>query len=215
MKKESKCYFIWGICMLVLFVLWTVLVILVDVQPIGPEGSSVGLAGLNGAFHRMTGVNMTLYTITDWLGLIPIATALGFGILGLCQWLRRKRLKRVDLSILALGIFYILTVAVYALFEVLVINCRPVLIAGVLEASYPSSTTLLTLCVMPTAMLQLGSRVQNPVFKTLTLWTLGLFTAFMVIARLLSGVHWLSDIIGGILFSAALIPLYLGICKAK
>ena len=215
MNKESKRCLILGMGMLALFILWTMLVTFVDVQPIGPENSSVGFAGMNGWFHRLTGVHMALYTLTDWLGFVPIATALGFAVLGLCQWIRRKSLQKVDYSLWVLGGSYVLTFAVYALFEVVVINYRPVLIAGILEASYPSSTTLLTLCVMPTAMHQLGLRIQNTTAKRLTLGVLGLFAAFMVIARTLSGVHWLSDIIAGILFSTALISLYLGICKIK
>ena len=215
MKNESKKRLILGAGMLVLFVLWTVLITFVDVQPIGPENSAVGFATANGWFHQLVGVNMALYTVTDWLGLVPIAVVLGFALLGLCQWIRRKGLQNVDFSILVLGGAYVLTFAVYALFEVVVVNYRPVLIGGILEASYPSSTTLLTLCVMPTAMHQLGLRIQNSTVKKLTLWILGLFTAFMVIGRLISGVHWLSDIIGGILFSAALISLYTALCGLK
>lgn len=111
----------------------------------------MGFAALNGAFHRLTGVHMGLYTATDWLGLVPLFTALAFALLGLWQLLRRRSLFQVDRDILLLGGFYVLTLASYLFFEVNVINCRPVLIGGALEASYPSSTTLLTLCIMPTA----------------------------------------------------------------
>ena len=132
--------------MLATFALWTVLVCIVDVQAIGPRGSEVGFATLNDWVHGLTGVNMTLYTVTDWLGLVPIAVAFGFGIFGLVQWIRRKSLRAVDRSILALGGFYVAVMAVYLLFETVVINYRPVLIDGYLEASYPSSTTMLVLC---------------------------------------------------------------------
>jgi undecaprenyl-diphosphatase len=98
--------------------------------------------------------------------------------------------------------------AAYILFEYLVINYRPVLISGILEASYPSSTTLLVLTVMPTAMLQLKERIQNRAFRNCVLVLIAAFTAFMVIGRLLSGVHWLTDILGGILLSAGLVGLY-------
>ena len=154
---------------------------------------------------------MTLYTITDWLGLVPILFIIGFGILGLIQWIKRKHLLKVDFSILVLGGFYIVVMAVYILFEMLVINYRPVLINGYLEASYPSSTTMLVMCVMPTAMMQLHSRMQNNILKHCLTSVLTGFVAFMVIGRLISGVHWFTDIIGSILLSTGLFFCYKGV----
>lgn len=190
------------------FALWTIAINQVDVQAIGPRGSSIGFATLNGYFHQLTGVHMRLYTITDWLGLVPVAVGFGFAILGLVQWIKRKRIWKVDGSILALGGFYIVILAAYLFFESYVINYRPVLIEGFLEASYPSSTTLLVLCVMPTAILQLRRRIKTPVLRKAMNTAIAAFIVFIVVGRLLSGVHWLTDIIGGILLSAGLVMLY-------
>ena len=190
------------------FILWTVAITILDVQAIGPNGSSVGFATFNGLFHKLTGVHMEIYTITDWLGLIPLCFALGFAILGLVQLIQRKSFLKVDYSILVLGGFYILVIASYLFFEKFVINYRPVLIEGNLEASYPSSTTLLVLCIMPTAMMLLNTRIRNNTTKKVILSLLAIFTAFMVIGRLISGVHWFTDIIGGVLLSTGLVMLY-------
>lgn len=192
------------LALLAAFALWTLAVKWVDVHPIGPLGSSVGFAALNGAFHRMTGVHWSLYTLTDLLSLIPLGFVAGFGVLGLVQWIRRKKLLRVDRSILVLGGFYLAVLAAFVLFEVFPVNFRPVLIEGVLEASYPSSTTMLVMCVMPTAAMELRSRIRN---RAVT-WMIAAFTVFMVAGRLLSGVHWLTDIIGGGLLSAGLVMMY-------
>ena len=208
MKNTGKKIFWVGAGFLAAFVLWTVLVSLVDVRPIGPNGSRVGLAALNGYVHNLTGVNLHLYTITDWLGLVPIAVAFSFTVLGLGQWIKRKSLLKVDQSLLVLGGFYIVVIAAYILFEGVVINYRPVLLDGYLEASYPSSTTMLVMCVMPTAMMQLHTRIKTHVFRRCMLVLLAAFTVFMVIGRLLSGVHWLTDIIGGALLSAGLVIIY-------
>ena len=197
--------------MILVFVLWTVLLCFVDVRAIGPRESSVGLATLNGYVHNLTGVNMSLYVITDWLGLVPIGVAFGFAVLGLVQWIKRKSLLKVDRSILILGGFYIIVMAVYILFEILVINYRPTLINGYLEASYPSSTTMLVMCVMPTAMMQLRSRIKNDLLRRCVMLVISTFIAFMVIGRLVSGVHWITDIIGGALFSAAIVLIYYSI----
>ena len=208
MEKTRKKMFFMGAGFLGAFVLWTVLVSVVDVRAIGQNASSVGFATLNGYVHNLTGVNMFLYTITDWLGLVPIGVAFGFAVLGLVQWVGRKSLFKVDRSILALGGFYIIVLAMYIFFEIVVINYRPVLIDGYLEASYPSSTTMLVMCVMPTAMMQLHARIKSDVFRRCVLISIAAFTAFMVIGRLASGVHWLTDIIGGALVSAGLVITY-------
>lgn len=188
--------------------MWTAAVTCVDVQAIGPNDSSVGFAAINSAVHELTGVHMALYTVTDWLGLIPVGTRLCFALLGAAQLVRRKSLLKVDGSILALGVFFIAVLAAYLIFEEVVVNYRPVLIDGKLEASYPSSTTVLTLCVMPTAMLQLSGRVRDRAARNILLALIAVFTVLMVAGRLVSGVHWLSDIIGGILLSGGLVSLY-------
>lgn len=211
MKKEKNVKFIVaGSVSLILFVIWTVLVRCIDVQAIGPNGSYVGFASLNGFVHKLTGVNMVLYDITDWLGLVPICFAAGFGVLGLLQLIMRKSLLRVDASILLLGVFYIAVITVFLFFEACVINYRPVLIEGVMEASYPSSTTLLVTCVMPTAAMQLEVRIKSTWLRKTVIYSIYAFAAFMVIARLISGVHWLTDIIGGIILSVGLVTLYRG-----
>lgn len=216
MKQGNKTSLWISVGALTAFALWTLLVGHVDVQPIGPGGSRVGFAAVNGAFHKWTGVHWTLYTVTDWLGLVPIGVALGFAALGLAQLLRRRSLGKVDSSILVLGGFYLAVGAAYLLFEEMAVNYRPVLIDGNLEASYPSSTTVLALCVLPTAMMQLKHRIPSGPMRSLVLGMLAVLTGVMVIGRLISGVHWLSDIVGGVLLSTGLVALYafsVGLCR--
>ena len=208
MKKENRRNFGIAAGILLSFLLWTAAIRFVDVQAIGPQESTVGFAGLNQFVHNLTGVHMSLYTITDWLGLVPFVFVMGFAVLGLTQWIKRKHLLKVDYSILVLGGFYIVVMAAYSLFEVCVVNYRPVLIDGILEASYPSSTTMLVMCVMPTAIMQFHIRIKNQVLKGCIDVLITTFVVFMVIGRLLSGVHWITDIIGGALLSAGLVMMY-------
>ena len=208
MKQKNQTHLSLALCLLAAFALWTLAVRSVDVQAIGPQGSAVGFAAVNQSFHALTGVHIALYTITDWLGLVPLGVAAGFALLGLVQWVRRKHLLQVDSSLLALGGFYLVVMAAYCFFEQVVINYRPILIEGRLEASYPSSTTMLVLCVMPTAMMQFHSRIRNKRLSQCVDFLIISFTGFMVVGRLLSGVHWLTDIIGGALLSAGLVMLY-------
>ena len=146
---------------------------------------------------------------------MPLGFVLGFGLLGLVQWIGRKSLRKVDFSILVLGGFYLVVMAGFLLFELVPVNYRPVLIDGVLEVSYPSSTTLLVMCVIPTAMLQLGTRIRNGALRRGVTLLLAVFLVLMVLGRLLSGVHWLTDILGGGLLSAGLVMLYISICALE
>jgi len=215
LKKESKKYFFVSSVFIAVFAVWTVLVKMVDVKAIGPQGSEVGFAEFNQFVHQLTGVNMRLYIVTDWLGLVPIAVAFRFAVLGLVQWIKRKSLKKVDYSLFVLGGFYTVVILFFVLFESMVINYRPVLIEGILEASYPSSTTLLVMCVMPTAIMQINERVKSVKIRKIIDYLIVVFIVFMVLGRIISGVHWISDIIGGALLSVGLVCMYYAFEKMR
>lgn len=153
MKKSGKKQFTSGITFVVIFIIWTWLIQKVDVKPVGQNGTDIGFATFNCWFHKLTGVHMGLYTITDWLGLVPVFVCIVFGGIGLRQLIQRKSLFRVDFDLIYLGIYYVIVIFGYLFFEIYPINYRPILIEGIMEASYPSSTTLLVLSVMPTLML--------------------------------------------------------------
>ena len=212
-RKTNR--FLLPVGLLAAFALWTAAVCLVDVQTIGPLGSRVGFAALNGWFHDLTGVHLWLYDLTDLLSVVPLGLCAAFVILGLSQWVRRKKLRRVERDLLLLGGFYLAVAAFFVAFECFPVNFRPVLIEGRLEASYPSSTTLLVLCVMSTAQMQLRRRLCPGALRRVLCTVIPCFTAFMVLARLLSGVHWLTDILGGAILSAALVTAYGAVLRSE
>ncbi len=212
--KQKKQQFGIAFGFLAVFVLWTVLVRLIDVQAIGANGTSVGFASLNHWFHQLTGENMKLYDLTDLVSLFPLGLVGCFGLLGLWQWIKRKNLLKVDWDILALGGFFLLVMGAFLFFEVVIINYRPLLIEGKLEASYPSSTTMLAMSVFPVVMMQLRERIKIQWLRRVVLIFLAAFMAFMVIGRLISGVHWLTDIIGGALLSTGLVLIYYATVQA-
>ena len=195
---------------LIMFGIWTVLIQTINVQPIGQNGTNIGFADMNVKFHELTGVNMTLYTITDWLGLVPVAVCMIFAVLGAVQLFTRQSLIKVDTDILLLGVYYVIVIFCYLIFEMIPINYRPVPINGFMEASYPSSTTLLVLSVMPTLCFQSYHRIKRAAIKRIIYLFAILFSLFMVIGRTISGVHWLTDIIGSVLLSAGLYLIYHG-----
>lgn len=206
------------ICVLLVLIsiIYTLLVKYVDTSIIGPNGSVVGFSSLNSFVFNLTGNNMTLYKITEILGIIPILIALMYAIIGLIQVIDRKNLK-VDKELIALGILYIIVILIYVFFEKCIINYRPVLIDGILEASYPSSHTLLSICICGSALLINKYLFNNKkIYKYINIISI-ISMVLIVLGRLLSGVHWASDIIGSIIISITLLKIletyYLSIKK--
>ena len=208
MKKNGKKQLISGGVLLATFAIWTWLIQRVDVQPAGQGETDIGFATFNGWFHSVTGVHLSIYTITDWAGLVPIFVCIVFGGIGLCQLMKRRSLFKVDRDLIFLGIYYVVVIFGYLIFEMIPINYRPILIEGILEASYPSSTTLLVLSVMPTLIFQVNRRVTSLTVKRIIGVLTIAFSAFMVIGRLIAGVHWFTDIVGAVILSAGLFCLY-------
>ena len=198
------------------FVLFTLLLTCVDVQSIGPQGTAVGFATVNGWAFQLLGAHLLWYHLTDWLGVVAIAIAFAYAATGLCQLIKRKSIRKVDRHILVLGGFYLLVIACYLFFEKVVINCRPILMDGNLEASYPSSHTMIVVSIMATA-----SMVFRALCPQKREWRLAvdIFAAVViavtVMGRLIAGVHWLTDIVGGLLLSAALVATYWVVCWRK
>lgn len=208
MKKSEKKNLLIGSIFLAMFAVWTALIQSVDVQPLGQNGTSIGFATFNCWFHHFTGVNMAIYTITDWMGLVPVVICLIFAGIGLVQLIKRRSLFRVDADIMILGVYFVIVFLAYAIFEMIPINYRPILIEGIMEASYPSSTTLLVLSVMPVLIEQIQRRLSGIGVKRIITIAAIAFSVFMVTGRLISGVHWFTDIVGGVLLSAGLFTVY-------
>lgn len=207
MKKIKFNFIVTGM-LLVLTLIFIVLLKTVDVVPLGPRGTSIGFGEFNAMFRDLFGTNEFFYKLTDMLGKLSIVVVIAFGCLGIYQIVKRKSIKKVDSSLLVLAVFYALMVLTYVFFEIVVINYRPILIDGELEASFPSSHTMLVVCVMSTMMMQLHRLMRKSVVRN-AIDIVAVAVMFVaVIGRVLSGVHWITDIIGGLLISSVLIMFY-------
>lgn len=213
MSKKAKWLWISSCISLVLFIALIVLIKFVDVASIGPNESEIGLSGMNKGVRDLIGRSDTWYLISELLGYVAIAVALLFVVLAVLQLIRRKSVKKIDTDLIGLGLIYVLLVVVYLLFEILKINYRPVLIDSELEASFPSSHTLLAVCILGTAIVQFIFRLQRKVWKWLAVSLCCVVMAVIVVGRLLSGVHWFTDIIGGIFIACALVLAYCAIIE--
>lgn len=210
MKKNKNLIF--SIVFFGLFILMMICLVVVDRQAIGPNNSIVGFAKLNKWFAGIVGTNMLLYTITDWASILPVATAVTFAVIGVVQLIKRKKISKVDKSILILGGFYIAILALFLFFNKVVINWRPVLINGFLEPSFPSSTTLLSITFMMFSIYQTDRLLKNKTFRVSVKVASIVLMLFLVIGRVISGVHWITDIIASTFLSLGLIYLYYFLC---
>ena len=214
MKNKMKFIFA-GISVLLTAVL-IVLVRLVDVAPIGPEGTSIGLSHLNQAVPDLSGVTIFWYDITEWFGIVAILIAGLFALTGLVQLVKGKSIRNVDKEVLALGALYMVVIGLYGLFEIVIVNYRPVIMPDEVhpEASFPSSHTMLVCVVLGSAMMLMDHFIKKEMLRKVLRIVCAVMIGMTVIGRLLSGVHWFTDIIGGVLISSALLLLFSGIMES-
>lgn len=193
-----------------LTVILIALVRLVDVAPIGEQGTSIGLSHLNRFIFDLFGVNMLWYTITDWLGIAAILTAFVFAVTGLVQLIKRRSLLKVDREVLSLGGLYIVVIGLYLLFENVIINYRPIIIPDNThsEASFPSSHTMLVCVIMGSAVMLINKYIKNKTLCRALRIICFVIIGVTVVGRLIAGVHWFTDILGGILISVTLLSIF-------
>lgn len=213
--KNKGCYALGGISA-VISLLIIAMVRMVDVSAIGPNGTSIGLSHINQKVHETVGVNQIWYDITEILGGVAILVAGIFALVGFVQLVKGKSLAKVDKEIYAVGGLYAVVVVLYALFEKVIINYRPVIMDGETapEASFPSSHTMLTCVVMGSAIILIGKYIQSEGLKKILQIAAAVILIVTVVGRLISGVHWFSDIMGGIFISLTLVSIFAGIVKS-
>lgn len=194
----------------ILFAIFTVLVVKVDVKNVDVNGNTfnIGFAAINEAVRDSLSFNKFWYTVTKLTGVLAILVAALFALLGIAQLVKRKSIVKVDKDIIALGITYVLVIIFYVIFEKLEVNYRPVDLGEGLEASYPSTHSMLVLSIMGTAMIEFHKRLRDNKIRLTVQAVAALVIVITVVGRLLSGVHWFTDIIGGIILGSAFIMLF-------
>lgn len=201
-----------GICSAV----WLAIVKTVDVGIVGPRDCKVGLSLINSSFHDLwhyddaLKYNKLWYNVTQYLGYLALGCAAILGLIGLVQLIKRKNLWKVDKCIIAAGVLYIITIGLYVFFELVVINYRPIIMPDDTEpaASFPSSHTMLVIVVLGSIMILLKNYVKKTVVRMSLQFLCLIVIVTMVLGRFICGVHWFSDIIGGMLLGMFLLAGY-------
>lgn len=144
--------------------------------------------------------------ITDIILIASIAVLGVFAILGLCQWIQRKSLKKVDKPLLAMLVPLIFMAATYIIFDkFLVLNTRP---NGSGEPSFPSTHTMVVATIFLCVALILPRYIKSKAaIITLDILMLAL-TILVCIGRVAANMHWISDVIGGLIFAVIFAVIY-------
>ena len=213
MNNKSK--YLLTVSSLILFNILIVLIKTVDVAKTGVGDTEIGLYHLNNTAKEFIGLNMQWYKVTEVLGILAILSGGIFALAGLFQLIKRKSLFKVDKEILCLGGLYVIMGLIYVIFEKVIINFRPIIMSGEIEpeASFPSSHTVLTVVIMGSIFMILGKYIKN---KSALCALKSLCVSIAVITvtgRLISGVHWLTDILGGIILSVFLLSTFYSVVK--
>lgn len=208
MKKARLCY-AFSALFLVLFMLLVSLLLTTDLRDTGLLESRIGLGGINLWARDAIGESHGWYLLSEVLGVLGILLAACFAALGLWQAIRRRSLRAVDKPLLCLGGLYIVLCAAYLLFELFVVNYRPVPEDGTLAPSFPSSHTLLALVIYCSAAVLFG-RISHKTSRRIAVFSALGLSLLLVVARTASGVHWLTDILGALLLGGALVLCFVG-----
>ena len=212
MKIERRYKYAFGL--LLLFIVWTIVIKFVDTAPIGPNESIVGLSHINGPFHEMFGYQELICRVSEIGGYAGLALAGVLALSGLVQLIKCRKFSLVDKKLIALGVIYVLVLFLYVLFDKVAINYRPIIMPGEteLEPSYPSTHTMLAIAIYGTAPILIHDYIRNDTLSGALIVACWMLMVITVIARLFAGVHWLTDIVGGILLASCLVLLYRAVC---
>lgn len=209
MSEKTKNGFLLTVILLVGFLIYTMCVMHVDAKPMGLDGTKIGFASLNVPIHQFLGFNKVFYYLSKGIGVITFVVAGFFAALTVIEMVIRKGIFKADQSLYALCVIYVLVIIAYVLFDKIAINFRPIDMGEGLEPSYPSTHTMLAVVVFVTGAIQLKYRLDESVIKKTVIIVLYALNGLMILFRMLSGVHWFTDILGGVIIGVVFISLYI------
>ena len=202
MKQSGRLKLRWlgGVLAMLVFVVFTCLVKWVDVRVDGEH--AVGWGAVNFWWRDLVGVNRAWAVVSDAAVVMTgVAVLIGLGW-QLVLVIRSHRLPRAwwvfDLALAAVVLFYVL-------FQILVVNYRPDLTNHGGEASYPSSHVFWLSAVCPLLILAFGRMVDSRVWRGVVHVAGCVLGILGIVARVLAGYHWLTDILGGVLLGLVVV----------
>jgi undecaprenyl-diphosphatase len=207
-KKFINLYTILGCSFLVLFII-LMLLLNVDKAVIAESGKEVGLSHINNLVSYSYKENIDF--MTDLLMYITFTVVVFEAGLGLYQLIKGKSLFKVDIEIIIFGIALVVMVALWLLFDyVIKINVRPTHEA---EGSFPSTHVLITTFLALASHAFICYQYENKFAKYGSLLIAVSIIALVLFGRVASGMHYITDVTGGLFLGLALYFCTFGIIK--
>ena len=144
--------------------------------------------------------------ITDIILVASIAVLGVFAVLGLYQWIKRKSLKKVDKPLLVMLVPLAFMAATYIIFDkFLILNTRP---NGSGEPSFPSTHTMVVATIFLLAAIILPNYIKSKTARIILDTIMLLFIILVSVGRVLANMHWVSDVVGGLIFAVIFATIY-------
>lgn len=216
MKKSSKGFLISAI-LFVVTIIFSIGAAKCDVAEVGINSVKVGYSSMNDAFYNFIGgaegFHKSFYSISEALGYLSFLFIAGFALLGAYQLYKRKSIKKVNPSIIVMGVMFVFVLVLYVAFDKLGLNLRPLIMPGEasLEPSFPSSHAMLACVIHGAGILEIDEVMFPCIGRTILKIVMAAMMLVIVFCRLFSGAHWLSDIIAGVLISGVVVSLFYAI----
>ena len=144
--------------------------------------------------------------ITNIILLSSFVTLAVFVVLGLYQWISRKSLKKVDKHLLWMPLPLALMAIVYVVFDKLwILSTRP---DGSGEPSFPSTHVMVVTTIFLLTAIAIRKYIKSRTMRVvLDILMLALIT-LVCFGRVLANMHWVSDVIGGLIFAVIFAVIY-------
>ena len=206
MKIANNKKTLYGALSGIMLIIILVFIVLLKKVNVGTNGDkNIGLSKINLAIYNSLGTNKIMDIISTIILAMAGALALFFVVIGIIEVVKRKKLEMLDNSIKALALVYVITGWIYLIFDyILVINYRPTTECISSSPSFPSTHTMLILMIFLTGITVLEGLIKNKKLLYFVEIGFGLLGILAIVTRMLSGKHWFTDIIAGILFAIML-----------
>lgn len=209
MKKFINLYTILGASFLFLFILLIILLCF-DKAVIAENGYEVGLSHINNLVNYSYKENVDL--MSDLIFYVTFIVVIYAFSIGLYQLIKKKSLYKVDKSIIIFGIALVIAIIVWLLFDkVIELNIRP---THKIEGSFPSTHVMLATFFALSCHGFLCLRDQDKLIKYSSLVLAIIIIVIVTITRVIAGVHYITDVCGGLFIGLSFYFCTFGLIKA-
>ncbi len=213
LKKVLNKYSLMGLGFLFIFLI--LLILLMSVDKASNIYKEIGLYNFNKIF-LVDYYNESWDGFSDVILYISILFILGLIIYGIYQLYKRKSLFKVDKDIILTGFGFVFIIIIWFIFDKFIdINYRPIAVNGSAQTSFPSTHVMLAcFSLLATTRIILKRNTNELKYNIITYGGVSILVILCSLGRILSKMHWTTDVLGAIFISLAIFFIIIGLDKA-